>query len=88
VVVWVAVRERVPVWEMESVCVIRGTLVSCVRAVQMATTERRAPITAHQPVQVPNQKQFCLSDHEPDSLANSQPISCRSLTGKSLLLCV
>lgn len=54
--VWAAVREKGPVWEMESVCVTQATLASCARAVLTATTGRRAPITAKEPVQVPNQR--------------------------------
>lgn len=44
--VWVAVRARALALEMESVCVIPDTRVDCARAVLMATSERKAPITA------------------------------------------
>lgn len=37
---------------MESVSVIRDTQAICARAVLMATTERKAPMTAQEPVQL------------------------------------
>lgn len=51
--VWAAVRERELAWETESVSVIQDTLGISARAVLMATTERKAPMTAQEPAQVP-----------------------------------
>lgn len=50
--VWVDVRGRALAWEMASVSVIRDTRAICATAVLTATTERRAPTTASEPVQV------------------------------------
>lgn len=51
---WADARGRVPAWEMESVSVIQDTQATYARAVLMATTERRAPMTAEEHVQVPH----------------------------------
>lgn len=48
-----AVRGRGLAWEMESVSVILDTLAICARTVLMATTERKAPTTVQELVQVP-----------------------------------
>lgn len=53
VAVWAAARGRGLAWEMESVSVIPDTRAVCARAARMATTERKAPTTAQEPVQVP-----------------------------------
>lgn len=50
--VWVDVRGRALVWEMASVSVIRDTRAICAIAVLTATIERRAPMSALEPVQV------------------------------------
>lgn len=51
--VWAAVKGRVLAWEMESVCVILGIQARFAKAVLMVTTERKAPMTAEERVQVP-----------------------------------
>lgn len=43
---WAAVRGRGRAWEMESVSVILDIQAICARAVLMATSERKAPMTA------------------------------------------
>lgn len=51
--VWAAAKGRVLALEMESVFVIPGIRAICARAVPMATTEKKAPMTAQEPAQVP-----------------------------------
>lgn len=54
--VWAAAKGRGLVSEMENVSVILDIRAICARAVLMATTERKAPTTAKEPVQVEIQR--------------------------------
>lgn len=51
--VWAAAKGRGLAWVMENVSVIPDTRAICARAVLMAISERKAPMTAKEPVQVP-----------------------------------
>lgn len=72
--VWAAVMETGPAWEMESVCVIQDTRVICAKAVLMATTERRALMTAQELVQVPQYRQVCQTAYVCTSTRISQTL--------------
>lgn len=50
--VWAAAKARGLALETENVSVILDTRAVCARAVLMATTERKAPMTAEEPVQL------------------------------------